>query len=1107
MLSSITLQGFKSFADRTRLEFMSGVCAVIGPNGSGKSNVVEALRWATHGARARELRAGRGTELIFHGSGGKAPLGLAEVQLELQTSEGRINLARRIYRDGSSEQDLNGKRVRVRDVHGALRGTGLGPGGLAVIGQGEVSGVVQAEGKTLLGYMQEAAGLSRAVTIRRETEHKLQDVDQHLIQLKLLLEEREGSVLRLAQAAEQARQYRQLTARVLTLQDALKRAKQAQLRADIAKAQAEILSAEAKSAELSRLSQEAEAKVEQAREEAQEAKAKRKAHASALETLAAARESQTQAERYLQHLQTEQANLKQEQDSLPQHPPAESAPDLVEMNEAVTQARVQAEQAEALAKRLDQELNSVRVKVAQQAEATARADASQATLKAEYQQAEQELTALQQPLLTIEQQLQEAEAQRKQLAEKVQQCTEQRRQAKDLKTKMMGELSQLEAAMGPLQRELTRLEQLLNSYSRYGEGARNALRMDHSGIVGSVADLMTVPAEYEVAVGAALGRRLEQVVVHTAEDARHIIEELKRKGGRATFLPLDLIRARGRRDASLLHEPGVVGNMADLCPTEPALVGESLLAGTLLVKDLKVANHLARTYQNRPRLVTLDGELLESGGAITGGRLRDTGNAVLGDQRRFTELDEELAASEDKKQQLKTRLAQYEEGMAAEQAQFEEWTRQHEQAIENERQAQQQVTECRAQVKSLGRQLEQLEQKMQVQQVNIHPTNEGLPNVAKLETDLTQQRQQGEQLRMKERVALEAQALARELDHAWQVFKQAEERKKILGQRLDQNQQALKQQESHLQTALAEVERQAAKVVDLDEHELAQAETAREEAVQTYSQLIAQQNKVRAKLDDLRLLIARREGSKEDLPFGCLPAGAPREWTTEVNQSRTQLNQMGPVNARAEQDHALEQEWLQQQQAEVNDAEQAATELRAHLKTLEEAEFVATEAAYQRVNKAFREYSKELLGGDGVLETEYDTMGRLMGLRLAVQPKGKRTRSMNLLSAGERTMAGLGFLFALNHAVSKAKDTEEQEEQMVGGLPLAVLDEVDAPLDEANIRRFTAFLERFASRGTQFLLVTHQKATMEVANALWGVTTDQTGASRVLSIKQADDVT
>ena len=187
MITSISLQGFKSFAERTRLEFGPGVTAVIGPNGSGKSNVVEALRWVSHQARARELRAARATELIFHGSAGdasgsrsgkaglgKAALGLAEVQLGLRTRSGeRLHLARRICRNGAAEQDIMGRSARARDVQSALRGTGLGIGGLAVIGQGEVGSVVQAEGPTLLAYVQEAAGLSRSVAARQDTAAQL----------------------------------------------------------------------------------------------------------------------------------------------------------------------------------------------------------------------------------------------------------------------------------------------------------------------------------------------------------------------------------------------------------------------------------------------------------------------------------------------------------------------------------------------------------------------------------------------------------------------------------------------------------------------------------------------------------------------------------------------------------------------------------------------------------------------------------------------------------------------------------------------------------------------------------------------------------------------
>ncbi|WP_339095865.1 AAA family ATPase [Deinococcus sp. VB343] len=1098
MIQSITLQGFKSFADRTRLEFSfssgsGGVCAVIGPNGSGKSNVVEAIRWATHGARARELRAGRASELIFHGSGGKAPLGLAEVQLELLTAEGRTNVTRRIYRDGTAEQDLNGRGVRAKDIQSALRGTGLGPGGLAVIGQGEVSGVVQAEGKTLLGYLQEAAGLSRAVSARQDTEARLKEADTHLEHLRLLLDEREAATAKLARAAEQAALHRQLSERVLVLEDALRREKQAALLREIAAAQAEAASLEQRSAGLARDVTVAAARVEQAREAAQDARARRDAYAGALETLQAARAAHAQAERYQQHLAGEREGLERELAGLPQTAPAEPAPDLARLQAEASRLRAVAEGAEAQAKRLDRDLTRAREQAARAAEAQARSEASQGTLRAELERAEGNLETAQTRLEAAQDALNAAAQARQQTEARYLTQAAEREAAQARAQHLQSELARLSAGLAPLRRERERLEAALNSYARYGEGARNALRLDHPGIVGSVADVLSVPAEYETAITAALGRRLEQVVVHSGDDARDIIEELKRVGGRATFLPLDLIRARPRRDAALLRESGVIGNLADLCPTDPPLVGEAVLADTVLVDSLNTANRLARQHASRPRLVTLDGELLEAGGAMTGGRLRDSGSAVLSDQRRFQELDEELEQAERQAANFQKQLAELGDPSAGD---WPELLRQRDDTLRAEREAEKRVTELSAQTRSLRAHRDELLTRLQ----QDAPSPEPLPTTdvdpAELEAALWEARRQAETGRAAEREALEALALARELDNAWKTYRQAEGRAASLRERLRVNAESAAAQQGRLEAALTEVRRRESALGTLDEHEFPRAEAEREAAALAYSNLIGEQNRVRGRLDELRLLIARREGSVEALPPAewPTPTGTPREWSAELGRARAELERLGPVNARAEADHRAELELLAAQQAEAADAEAAAAELRAHLSELEGAERGATREAFERVNAAFREYSAELLGGVGELEPEEDDAGRLTGLRLAVQPKGKRTRSMTLLSAGERTMAGLGFLFALNHAGG---------EEGMGGLPLAVLDEVDAPLDEANIRRFTAFLARFAERGTQFLLVTHQKATMEVATALWGVTTDQTGASRVLSIKQA----
>ncbi|GGK94775.1 AAA family ATPase [Deinococcus radiotolerans] len=1097
MLQSVTLQGFKSFADRTRLEFGPGVSAVIGPNGSGKSNVVEAIRWATHQARARDLRAGRGTELIFHGSGGKAPLGLAEVQLELVTPAGeRVNLARRVYRDGTGEQDLNGRGVRARDVQGALRGTGLGPGGLAVIGQGEVSGVVQAEGRTLLGYVQEAAGLSRAVTARQETEARLREADTHLDSLRLVLNEREAALERLARAAQDARTHRDLSGRGLTLEDALRRDRQLTLAREVFAARSEASELEARSAALAAEVQAAATAVDAARDAAQEARARRDAYAGALDTLRAARDAAAQADRYRAHLDAERRTLTAELDALPRTPPEQPAPDLTALDAALTQARAQADAAERRARTLDADLTRARTLAARAAEAAARQDASRETIRAEFERAQGNLTQAREALDAAQERLGHARAAREQAEQAYLSVREEREAAVHHDRHLRGELARVNASVAPLRRERDRLEQTLNSYARYGEGARNALRLDHPGIVGSVADLLTVPAEYETALGAALGRRLEQVVVNRADDAREIIDELKRVGGRATFLPLDLIRARPRRDGTLLREDGVIGNLADLCPSDPPLVAESILADTLVVRDLRAANRIARAHASRPRLVTLDGELVEPGGAITGGRARDTGSGVLGDQRRFQELDAELEDADRQSSRLTAELKKVEATLAGSAERHDTLLAARERAAQEEAGAERRVTELGAQTRSLQANHDRLAGRLGPDEPEPLAPGETLPDVDALTANLQATRGDAETHRAQERHAAESLALAQQADAAWRAYRTGRARAGDLRARLDTNATSLTAQDAVLDAARAEVARREAALGTLDENEYARAEYTREQAAQQYANLIGTQNKARARLDDLRLLIARREGSLEVIPDGCLPPGTPREWTAELTRTRAALDALGPVNARAEADHAAEAELLGAQRAELHDADAAAQELRAHLGELQTAEEHATRAAFDRVNTAFREYSTELLGGQGDLEPETDDQGILRGLRLAVQPRGKRTRSMTLLSAGERTMAGLGFLFALNHAGGEGS---------AGGLPLAVLDEVDAPLDEANIRRFTAFLKRFSERGAQFLLVTHQKATMEVAHALWGVTTDQTGASRVLSIRQHDD--
>ena len=1097
MIESITLQGFKSFAERTRLEFGSGITAVIGPNGSGKSNVVEAIRWATHQARARELRAGRATELIFHGSGGKAPQGLAEVQLELSTPQGQLSFSRRIYRDGSAEQDLAGRAARARDIHAALRGTGLGPGGLAVIGQGEVSAVVQAEGKTLLGYLQEAAGLSRAVAARGDAEQQLMAAASALGELERTEGELAARVQQLGSEAEAARRHRHLSLRELALVEALHRQRQDTLAAEWRSAREQAARFGSESAEVARLTQQAAAELEAARSALSALRADQQVHQQALELLAAAQDAERRISRSLTHLQAERAQTEAELASLAPAiaSPLPEAPDPAPLQAALAQSRAELSRLDARQRPLSAEIERARRFDAQQAEAATRTETQRRSLEMELAELSAALEQLAPQLIQARAELSAAAAARQHAEQVAQTGVRQRGELQAQLTRLMRELAERRAERAPLEREQSRLEVALSSYARYGEGPRHALTSNHPGLVGSVADLIEIGEGVQVALSAALGRRTEQVVVRRADDAREIIELLKRRGGRATFLPLDLLRLRPRRDAAFLGLPGVVGNLAELCPSDPPQVSEALLADTLLLEDLAAATRLARQFANRPRLVTREGELLEPGGALTGGRAQNGGTGVLADQRRMQELVGELSALGS----AETRLQHAEQQLAAQLAALPASADTVSAAVQVEREAERQLTRLDTALQAAQSRRQLVLGRLEPLTTASHLRPSQIPEVplADLETEFADLAAAQERLRAQERDQTERLAHARDLAARRALAEAAAARQQAAEGRLAVNAGAIAEQLAQQRLAATEVTRRQHEAGSGRPAGLSDAEQRQQQISRDYANLLARQNKLREQLEVAQLTAARREGSLEVLPDGAQLPGSAREWSAELSRVRTDLSDLGPVNALAGAEHAEQSARLNQLQMQRQDAAAAAWTLQGHLSELARGEEMATSAAFRRVNAAFAEYSRELLGGEGELEAERGEDGRLTGLKLQVQPKGKRTRSLTLLSAGERTMAGLGFLFALNHAVPG-----EAAPGQAGGLPLAVLDEVDAPLDEANIRRFTHFLEVFAGRGAQFVLVTHQKATMEVAQTIWGVTTDQSGASRLLSIRQ-----
>ncbi|AWR86649.1 AAA family ATPase [Meiothermus taiwanensis] len=1066
-IERLFLQGFKSFGERTSLEFGPGVYGIVGPNGSGKSNLVEALRWVV-GARARELRGDEAQALLFHGSDGRPPLGFAEVGLELGGNGRRVSLSRRLERDGSSEIRLNNARSTLRQVEQALMGTGLSRTGYAIVGQGEVGQILQAGPEVLLAYLEEAAGL-RAVTQASKVAHeRLQTATLELQARAQELFERKAAASEKAQQAEASRQAALLAARALLLRRSV-------LAARIREAEQEVKSAQQKAQTLEREQAEITQRLQTLEKEKEQA----------LEALEAAQNAHSEALRQAEALGGELKLVEQERASLEgllrriagevgesetrlarlrslQAPiaPAEAPPTpevLQDLRQRLSelQSAIQNEenQIRAAQKAYERFLQAQAAYEAQKA-SFEQMLAQRAALEADQTRLEAERAALQAELAQV--QLQES-ALRSRLNELVQQEGRARSEARAARA------------------EAERLEALLRSGADLAEGPKRARASGIPGLMGVVADLIEVPAGLELAIEVALGARMQWVLCEDERAAQAAVQYLKQQGGRATFLPRTLLKPPRARHERLpwAGTPGVVGMARHLvrlplCPEAlPTLLGE-----TLVLEYLEAALALVRQHPDHPRMVTLEGELLETSGAITGGRLQK-GGQMLALRRRFHDTQGEAERLEAQARALAAQA----EALRAELVGL------------NLAQLQRRQTELDSELKAIRKGLARLPVAGQPPQ----PPEPVLPpNPQRLEA-----------LR-NEREALSAQLVQqREAEARWQRYQEEQARYAMAQneiaelearlQRLRGEQAELGQQLVGLQSRKGALEQARAELsLSHLEERLREARGRTRALSEEETRLIARTNALLSDLEALHLTQARREATIEtlqqelcELPPGPLEEGSSRSLARALAETEAALEALGPVNHLAEQEYALLSEEIARLEVALQESEAAVRRLEAELHQVSAAYRERMQQVYGVFKEKFAQYAEALLDAEVELERS------AQGLELVLKPAGKRTASLNLLSMGERTMGALAFLFALSEVGEGSS-----------GLPIAVLDEVDAPLDEANIQRFCRFLQHFKHQ-TQFILVTHQKRTMEACDALYGVTSEK-GVSRVYSIKREE---
>ena len=653
-LVSLTLQGFKSFADRTTVEFTDPVTAIVGPNGSGKSNLIDALRWASSGGRAGDFRAGDKRDLIFHGSSGKRSLGFAEVTLGLEHEGRSLSVARTLTRDGESKLKVGGRTARFLDLEDELSGTGLGRGGLAVIGQGEVSGVLMADPPKLLAYVAESVGVAKLAARREGTIASLEQAEAHLTRLDDLCETLRERTEVLALEAAEAERAAELTREGLRLRYTLSLRRVEGLSSELTglREQGAVLGAQL--LEGREALSDAQAACQTAKTNLAEAEGRYRQFMADAEArrgdVRVAAEQLRGAEAQVRAVQRDLARVAEELDVLA----ALTPPEPLEGSEVDFEAALVASQEQETA--LQRGYAAVRAEVSARREALAAAE----RVEAEAAQAQARYAANREGLL---EQLAEVEAQLQTLTQADIHTPEAALTAADnALAALRGQLETHQETLAEVQREhasafadaqartqaLLRQRAAFEARRGYAQGPKSALTSGIEGVIGSVADLITVPPEYAQAVGSALGRRAEHVVVESSGVAQRVLAHVRQAGGWVTLLPLDLMQNRVQTLPSALKaEESVVALASDVteCDARFRSLVQGLLSGTALVTTLPEAVALAKRHRTRPRFVTLTGDVLEAYGAISGGRSGGAG-LMLG------------AATDLRRAELETRAAQ-----------------------------------------------------------------------------------------------------------------------------------------------------------------------------------------------------------------------------------------------------------------------------------------------------------------------------------------------------------------------------------------------------------------------------------------------------------------
>lgn len=1181
-LKQLELYGFKTFADSTTLVFDEGVTAIIGPNGSGKSNCADALLWVLAERRMSTLRASEGTDVIFAGASGRRPLGYAEVTLTIDNSDrslpvdlGEVEVTRRVHRNGDAEYLLGHRRCRRKDIVDLFLDTGVGRQAFSVISQREIDALLSLEATDRRRLLEEIAGIERYRSRRDETMRRLKDTEDNLTRLGDVMVGLEMQLGPLAAQKQTATKYLALRERVEKLKLSLVVKDYQLLERRLLRGDEELQALEQAITAAGTALSEGEAAEERARldqlkcdDELQHARQALGESAHELERHeTAVRVGEERLKNYAERLaaasQARSRHLARQAEQEQETGVAAAA--LAEVKgeleiattqsaelEAVLRQRREAErQAETALEALRRELTEVerRSGVLEAQRRAGNQTIEVATGRAAGLAERQRETATKQAELgqanvAAMERVETAQAEVGRLSAEHQALTRQRAELQRADARSREQAGELRARRSEVAARLRILHAAADSYEGLFGGVKAVLKArDRGRLRGDyqvIADLLQVADGCDVAIESALGPRLQDLVCDSAEDAQAAIEYLKQeRAGRATFLPLDLLdpTAPPRDSARLRQLPGVVGLGLDLvtAPADYELVRQHLLANTIVTEDLDAAFSVRREGCRGATIVTLDGDLVRTSGAVSGGSREQRGPGLLERRREIAtgereheRLGSELAAVEAEAQSQAQRGRELDDAQAAvteqlsvarrelseaERTRIElrsassgieaELTRlaetaselgaDREQAARTVAEATAELAELTARREALGRQLAGSSESAQQARRERTSGDESLSalqvRAARLESRLQSleeaaaARERARQTAQTElaRLEREIEVLSRERRRVEAELASQKERWTILQ---SAQQERAKTVEAHL-AARRDTEQAVKAAVDA----VRAARTELAEAQQQHHRAELRRTQV-----DTELQLLREELAEDH--HGLTPEQAASqadeitnraEAASELQTWRDEMEAMGDVNLGAIDEFERISEQLLFYEKQRADLREAKDDLLTVIAEIDEVTREKLAEAYRDVNREFGVLFKRVFGEDGEASLEWTDPDEILdsGLEVLVRLPGKRAQTLLLLSGGERAMTTITLLLAM----FKVKPS-----------PFCLLDELDAPLDEANLRKYRELLREFSAT-SQFIVITHNPETTRVANALYGITMEEPGVSRAYSYR------